>query len=64
MDAVQPGWLVKFFKGIDSMQVKEMQEDLAKHSRHFLPHPAQPLGPEDFAWRMVCSRTFCLICFI
>ncbi|KAK8949882.1 putative beta-1,4-xylosyltransferase IRX10L [Platanthera guangdongensis] len=57
MDAVQPGWLVKFLKDIDSMQVKEMQEDLAKHSRHFLySHPAQPLGPEDFAWRMIAGK--------
>uniref|UniRef100_A0A2P2J8U6 Uncharacterized protein n=1 Tax=Rhizophora mucronata TaxID=61149 RepID=A0A2P2J8U6_RHIMU len=26
-----------------------------QHAGHFLySHPAQPLGPEDLVWRMVC----------
>uniref|UniRef100_A0A2P2J8L6 Catalytic n=2 Tax=Rhizophora mucronata TaxID=61149 RepID=A0A2P2J8L6_RHIMU len=54
-DALQPGWLVKFLKGISSSQTREMRSNLAKHAGHFLySHPAQPLGPEDLVWRMVC----------
>lgn len=56
-DAVQPGWLAMFLKNIDSRQIQELQTNLSKFSRHFLySHPAQPLGPEDFAWRMIAGK--------
>lgn len=29
-DAVQPGWLVNYLKGIDSKRIREMQANLAK----------------------------------
>lgn len=33
---------------------------LSQYSRHFLySSPAQPLGPEDLVWRMVCTACFC-----
>ncbi|XP_027355989.1 probable arabinosyltransferase ARAD1 isoform X1 [Abrus precatorius] len=53
-DAVKPDWLLKYLKGIRPAHIKEMQQNLAKHSRHFLySSPAQPLGPEDLVWKMV-----------
>lgn len=56
-EAVQPGWLVNFLKTIDSRRIKEMQENLERHSRHFLySNPAQPLGAEDFTWRMIAGK--------
>ncbi|KAG0478036.1 hypothetical protein HPP92_012755 [Vanilla planifolia] len=56
-DATEPGWLVNFLKNIDSSQIKEMQMNLAKYSRHFIySNPAQPLGAEDFAWRMIAGK--------
>ncbi|CAD5171781.1 unnamed protein product [Musa acuminata subsp. malaccensis] len=56
-DAVQHGWLIKFLKNIDSRQIKEMQMDIAKYSRHFLySSPAQPLGAEDMTWRMIAGK--------
>ncbi|KAJ6802758.1 putative arabinosyltransferase ARAD1 [Iris pallida] len=56
-DAVQPGWLVQFLKGISSDQIKEMQANLVKYSRHFLySSPSQPLGPEDLTWRMIAGK--------
>lgn len=56
-DAIQPGWLVNFLKNIDSKQIKEMQANLAKYSRHFLySSPNQPLGPEDLTWRMIAGK--------
>ncbi|KAL0919232.1 hypothetical protein M5K25_011314 [Dendrobium thyrsiflorum] len=56
-DAVQPGWLVKFLKSIDSKRIKEMQENLEKHSRHFLySNPAQPLEAVDFTWRKIADK--------
>ncbi|CAJ1934078.1 unnamed protein product [Sphenostylis stenocarpa] len=52
-DAVKPGWLLKYLKGITPAHIKEMQQNLAKYSRHFLySSPAQPLGPEDLVWKM------------
>ncbi|KAG6383016.1 hypothetical protein SASPL_157249 [Salvia splendens] len=33
--------------------------DYRKYLRHFVySHPAQPLGPEDLVWRMVCIPSF------
>ncbi|KAJ6804787.1 putative arabinosyltransferase ARAD1 [Iris pallida] len=56
-DAVQPGWLVNFLKGISSDQIKEMQANLVKYSRHFLySSPSQPLGPEFLTWRMIAGK--------
>uniref|UniRef100_A0A1D1XPK1 Putative glucuronoxylan glucuronosyltransferase F8H n=1 Tax=Anthurium amnicola TaxID=1678845 RepID=A0A1D1XPK1_9ARAE len=56
-DAMQPGWLITFLKGIDSGKIKEMQMNLSKYSRHFLySSPAQPLGPEDLTWRMIAGK--------
>ncbi|KAK1667701.1 hypothetical protein QYE76_055860 [Lolium multiflorum] len=56
-DAVQPGWLVKYLRGIDTKIVKEMQSNLVKYSRHFIySSPAQPLGPEDLTWRMIAGK--------
>ncbi|KAK9271490.1 hypothetical protein L1049_001849 [Liquidambar formosana] len=54
-DALQPGWLLTYLKSVSPAQVREMQRNLVKYSRHFLySSPAQPLGPEDLVWRMVC----------
>lgn len=56
-DAVQPGWLVKYLRGIDTKIVKEMQSNLVEYSRHFIySSPAQPLGPEDLTWRMIAGK--------
>ncbi|XP_078438156.1 exostosin family protein [Wolffia australiana] len=56
-DATKPGWLVSFLKGVDQAKVKEMQVNLAQFSRHFrFSSPAQPLGPEDLAWRMIAGK--------
>ncbi|XP_022718578.1 probable arabinosyltransferase ARAD1 isoform X1 [Durio zibethinus] len=56
-DAVQPGWLLRFLKGISSTQIREMRMNLVKYSRHFVySSPAQPLGPEDLVWRMIAGK--------
>lgn len=56
-DAIQPGWLLTFLKSAGPAQIKEMQRNLAKYSRHFLySSPAQPLGPEDLVWRMMAGK--------
>ncbi|KAA8533475.1 hypothetical protein F0562_031091 [Nyssa sinensis] len=56
-EAVQPGRLVTFLKSITPAQIRAMQMNLAKYSRHFLySHPAQPLGPEDLVWRMMAGK--------
>ncbi|KAJ4721043.1 Exostosin family protein [Melia azedarach] len=56
-DALQPGWLLKFLRAIRPAQIREMQRNLVQYSRHFLySHPAQPLGPEDFVWRMIAGK--------
>lgn len=56
-DAIQPGWLVSFLKSISPRQIKDMQANLAKYSRHFLySSPSQPLGPEDLTWRMIAGK--------
>ncbi|RAL46319.1 hypothetical protein DM860_015312 [Cuscuta australis] len=56
-DAVQPGWLLSFLRNVSTLQIREMQMNLAKFSRHFLySHPAQPLGPEDLVWRMMAGK--------
>ncbi|CAA7389058.1 unnamed protein product [Spirodela intermedia] len=56
-DAIAPGWLVSFLKGVDPRKIKEMQVNLAKFSRHFLfSSPSQPLGPEDLTWRMIAGK--------
>ncbi|KAJ4750971.1 Exostosin family protein-like [Rhynchospora pubera] len=56
-DAVQPGWLLKYLRGIDSTKIREMQTDLAEYSRHFVySSPALPLGPEDLTWRMIAGK--------
>jgi hypothetical protein len=55
-DAIQPGWLVNHLRSLTPFQVKGLQNNLAQYSRHFLySSPAQPLGPEDLTWRMVCT---------
>ncbi|RDX98188.1 putative arabinosyltransferase ARAD1, partial [Mucuna pruriens] len=56
-DAVKPGWILKYLKGITPAHIKEMQQNLAKYSRHFLySSPAQPLGPEDLVWKMMAGK--------
>ncbi|GKV07023.1 hypothetical protein SLEP1_g18836 [Rubroshorea leprosula] len=56
-DAVQPGWLLTFLKGISISQIREMRRNLAQYSRHFIySSPAQPLGPEDLVWRMMAGK--------
>ncbi|PPD96307.1 hypothetical protein GOBAR_DD06652 [Gossypium barbadense] len=56
-DAVQPGWLLPFLKGISSTQIREMRRNLVEFSRHFMySSPAQPLGPEDLVWRMMGGK--------
>ncbi|KAF3663827.1 putative TOM1-like protein 2-like isoform X1 [Capsicum annuum] len=56
-DALQPGWLLSFLKGVRAAQIKELQANLAKYAKHFLySHPAQPLGPEDLVWRMMAGK--------
>ncbi|XP_009788180.1 putative arabinosyltransferase ARAD1 [Nicotiana tabacum] len=56
-NALQPGWLLSFLKGVSAAQIKRMQMNLAKYARHFLySHPAQPLGPEDLVWRMIAGK--------
>ncbi|KAH7677927.1 Xylogalacturonan beta-1,3-xylosyltransferase protein [Dioscorea alata] len=56
-DAVQPGWLVNFLRSIGSKEIKSMQGNLLKYSRHFLySSPAQPLGPEDLTWRIIAGK--------
>ncbi|CAL4960820.1 unnamed protein product [Urochloa decumbens] len=56
-DAVQPGWLVKYLRRIDSKRIREMQSNLMKFSIHFLySSPAHPLGPEDLTWRMIAGK--------
>ncbi|CAK9162646.1 unnamed protein product [Ilex paraguariensis] len=52
-DAVQSGSLLKFLRSVSPAQIKAMQMNLAKVSRHFLySQPAQPMGLEDLIWRM------------
>ncbi|KAL2556530.1 Exostosin family protein [Forsythia ovata] len=56
-DALQPGWLLTFLRSVSPAQIREMQLNIAKHSRHFLySHPAQPMGPEDLVWRMMAGK--------
>ncbi|KAG8497220.1 hypothetical protein CXB51_008450 [Gossypium anomalum] len=56
-DAVQPGWLLPFLKGISSTQIREMRRNLVEFSRHFMySSPSQPLGPEDLVWRMMGGK--------
>ncbi|XVE62273.1 hypothetical protein DITRI_Ditri06bG0105000 [Diplodiscus trichospermus] len=56
-DAVQPGFLLRALKGISANQIREMRRNLAEYSRHFMySSPAQPLGPEDLAWRMMAGK--------
>ncbi|CAI9767782.1 unnamed protein product [Fraxinus pennsylvanica] len=56
-DALQPGWLLTFLRSVSPAQIREMQLNLVKHSRHFLySHPAQPMGPEDLVWRMMAGK--------
>ena len=60
-NALKPGWLLTFLKGVSPTHVKDMQQNLAKYSRHFLySSPAQPLGPEDLVNEMMawqCENT-------
>uniref|UniRef100_A0A1J3EXI2 Putative arabinosyltransferase ARAD1 n=1 Tax=Noccaea caerulescens TaxID=107243 RepID=A0A1J3EXI2_NOCCA len=54
-DAIQPGWLVNHLRSLSPTHIKGLQKNLAQYSRHFLySSHAQPLGPEDLTWRMVC----------
>ncbi|GAV65121.1 Exostosin domain-containing protein [Cephalotus follicularis] len=56
-DAVQPGWLVTYLKGVKLAHIRVMQRNLVQYSRHFLySSPAQPLGPEDLVWRMMAGK--------
>ncbi|KAF9616951.1 hypothetical protein IFM89_033021 [Coptis chinensis] len=58
-DAIQPGWLLTFFKSVSRGNIKKMRANLAKYSKHFLySSPAQPLGPEDLAWRMCAAYAY------
>uniref|UniRef100_A0A5B7BYI8 Putative arabinosyltransferase ARAD1 n=1 Tax=Davidia involucrata TaxID=16924 RepID=A0A5B7BYI8_DAVIN len=56
-EAVQPGRLLTFLRSVSSAQIRAMQRNLAKYSRHFFySNPAQPLGPEDLVWRMMAGK--------
>ncbi|XP_039067590.1 probable arabinosyltransferase ARAD1 [Hibiscus syriacus] len=56
-DAVQPGWLLTYLKGISSTQITELRRNLVEFSRYFVySSPAQPLGPEDLVWRMMGGK--------
>ncbi|XP_030463465.1 probable arabinosyltransferase ARAD1 isoform X1 [Syzygium oleosum] len=56
-DAVQPGWLLTYLRNISTAQVRRLQSNLAKYSRHFIySNPAKPLGPEDLVWRMMAGK--------
>ncbi|XP_075495273.1 putative arabinosyltransferase ARAD1 isoform X1 [Primulina tabacum] len=56
-DVMQPGWLLSILRSIPPTQIREMQMNLAKHSKHFLySHPALPMGPEDLVWRMIAGK--------
>lgn len=56
-DALKPGWLLSYLKGIGPSEIKVKQRYLAKYSRHFLySSPAQPFGPEDLTWRMIAGK--------
>ncbi|KAG9155743.1 hypothetical protein Leryth_004008 [Lithospermum erythrorhizon] len=56
-DAVQPRWLLAYLKNVGGTQIRELQMNLAKYSKHFLySHPAQLLGPEDLTWRMMAGK--------
>ncbi|XP_030534163.1 probable arabinosyltransferase ARAD1 isoform X2 [Rhodamnia argentea] len=56
-DAVQPGWLLTYLRNVSSAQVRRLQNNLAKYSRHFIySNPARPLGPEDLVWRMMAGK--------
>ncbi|KAF3441280.1 hypothetical protein FNV43_RR15193 [Rhamnella rubrinervis] len=56
-DAVQPGWLLNYLKNMSHAQIREMQQNIAKYSKHFIySSPAQPLGPEDLVWRMMAGK--------
>ncbi|QCD88870.1 glucuronyl/N-acetylglucosaminyl transferase EXT2 [Vigna unguiculata] len=56
-DALKPGWLLDYLKGIKPARIKEMQKYLAEYSKHFLySSPAQPLGPEDLVWKMMAGK--------
>ncbi|EPS66093.1 exostosin family protein-like protein [Genlisea aurea] len=56
-DAMQPGWLVSYLRGISATEIKEKQINLAKYAKHFTySHPAQPLGPEDLTWRAMEAK--------
>ncbi|KAL9274399.1 putative arabinosyltransferase ARAD1 [Drosera capensis] len=56
-DALQQGWLLSHLGSIAPSQIEEKQYYLEKYSKHFLySSPAQPLGPEDLAWRMIAGK--------
>ncbi|CAM8891250.1 unnamed protein product [Rhodiola kirilowii] len=56
-DAVQPGWLISYLTSINPSRIRVMQNNLVKHSRHFIySSPAQPRGPEDLVWRMMAGK--------
>ncbi|KAK3013006.1 hypothetical protein RJ639_008738 [Escallonia herrerae] len=56
-EAVQPGSLLTLLRSVSPAQIREMQTNLAKYSRHFLySHPAQLMGPEDLVWRMMAGK--------
>ncbi|RYQ89897.1 hypothetical protein Ahy_B09g096293 isoform B [Arachis hypogaea] len=76
-DVVRSGWLLNFLKDISATRIKKMQQNLSKvcvlgYVQSFAAETlqkisnetnanAQPLGPEDLVWRMVC--TFCFVIF-
>ncbi|KAI4320652.1 hypothetical protein MLD38_034108 [Melastoma candidum] len=57
IDALQPGWLLSYLGNVSSAQIRIMQDNLVKYSRHFIySNPAHPLGPEDLTWRMMAGK--------
>lgn len=56
-DALKAGWLLTYLRSVSAADIRRLQQNLAKFSRHFLySSPALPMGPEDLAWKMIAGK--------
>ncbi|XP_038889547.1 probable arabinosyltransferase ARAD1 [Benincasa hispida] len=56
-DALKAGWLLTYLRSFSAADIRRLQQNLAKFSKHFLySSPAQPMGPEDLAWKMIAGK--------
>uniref|UniRef100_A0A9I9CIH4 Exostosin GT47 domain-containing protein n=2 Tax=Cucumis melo TaxID=3656 RepID=A0A9I9CIH4_CUCME len=56
-DALKSGWLLTYLRSFSAADIRRLQQNLAKLSRHFVySNPAQPMGPEDLAWKMIGGK--------